>query len=138
MRGSVFVVSLLIVAGCGERSSTVTGRVTLDGRPLAGGTDVRAMIQFAPEKGGPTAVGTLDGNGEYQLSSGSNQGLPPGSYYVTVSASQLLRGPNPGDPASGRPITPRRYANAKESGLSADVKPGSNTFDFALVSNGGS
>ncbi|MGD9635432.1 MAG: hypothetical protein AB7G28_15700 [Pirellulales bacterium] len=107
----------------------------MDGKPLAGGQDVRAMIQFQPQQGGAPAIGNLDADGHYDLVSGSRAGLPPGMYVVTVSASKVIRGPNPYDPGSGKPITPRKYANARESGFTADVKPGSNTFDFALSSN---
>jgi hypothetical protein len=31
-------------------------------------------------------------------------------------------------------ISPAKYASVRDSGLRAEVKPGSNTFDFALVS----
>ena len=34
-------------------------------------------------------------------------------------------------------ITPVKYKSTQSSGLSAEIKPGRNTFDFALVSDGG-
>jgi hypothetical protein len=33
-------------------------------------------------------------------------------------------------------ITPKKYASVTGSGLREEVKPGNNTFDFALNSNG--
>lgn len=131
------IVFTLLLAGCGERLASVGGKVTFDGQPLAGGPGVRAMIQFQPESGGAPAIGNLDADGNYELVRGSQAGLPPGPYLVTVTASKIIPGPTPYDPGSGKPITPRRYASAKESGLRADVQAGSNTFDFALESGKG-
>ena len=78
-------------SGCGNGLSQVSGVVTLDGEPLRGGSgDTRVTIQFQPASGnGSTAIGLADENGEYTLATGSKDGIPPGEYLVSCSASQL-------------------------------------------------
>ena len=122
------------IAGCDSGLATVSGTVTLDGAPIAGGPDVRGTVTFMRADGsGTPAIGILDENGRYELSSGKKWGVPPGAYAVAIVATRIII-PEPGATPSGRPITPRRYASAKDSGLTADVKPGDNTLDFPLVS----
>jgi hypothetical protein len=92
-------------------------------------------VQFSPEDGhGTTAVGYLDGNGRYDLSSGSRSGVLPGKYHVTVSAAEIIPPKIPGEAPGGRMVTPPRYADVKNSGFTAEVVRGHNTFDYALSS----
>lgn len=130
---ALLFVSLL--TGCGNDLASVEGQVTLNGQPLAGGPQLQGIVQFVPENGGPTATAYLDEAGRYELSSGSRRGTKPGRYLVAVSATKIIPAATPGGAASGRPATPPHYANPKESGFVADVEPGANTFDFALVAN---
>jgi hypothetical protein len=124
----------LSVVGCGNGLASVSGTVTLDGEPIAGGSDVRGTVTFYRQDGtGTPAVGIIDSDGRYEMSTGSTDGVPPGEYAVAIAATRIII-PEPGATPSGRPITPRYYANAKESGLRADVEPGGNTFDFQLES----
>lgn len=119
--------------GCGDNLADVQGHVTLNGKPLAAGDDVSGMVYFFPEGGtGAPALGLLDSEGAYQLATGSKAGIAPGRYLVTVTASKIIPSQTPGAPPSGRPITPLRYGNPNESGLTANVSDGSNEFDFAL------
>ncbi|MEX2308591.1 MAG: hypothetical protein WD738_13400 [Pirellulales bacterium] len=114
--------------------ASVHGTVTLDGKPIAGGADVRGMVTFYPIGGkGVPAVGIIDGNGRYEMSTVSEIGVAPGSYDVAVSATRIII-PEPGATPSGKPITPRRYTSSKESNLHAEVQPGRNTIDFELSS----
>jgi hypothetical protein len=126
----------LILAGCGDDRGVVTGQVTLDGQPLAGGSGIRALVLFYPtEKAGSPATGSLDANGRYSLAIGSQGSVVPGTYVVTVSATQLIPSPNLGEAPSGRAITPRHYSDPKQSEWKVEVKPGNNTFDFQLKSD---
>ena len=81
-----------------------------------------------------TAVGYLDQNGRYSLATGSQAGVLPGKYLVSVSATEIIPPKIPGEAGSGRLATPPQYANAKTSGFTAEVASGSNTFDYALLS----
>lgn len=130
----ILATTISLVAGCGDGQAQVSGTVTLDGTPIAGGGDVRCTVSFFPEGGGTPAVGSVDQSGRYSLSTASRSELQPGSYNVAISAIQLTMPTEKGDSPSGRPMTPRHYARAAESGLHAEVKPGHNTFDFALES----
>jgi hypothetical protein len=113
----------------------VTGSVTFNGEPVAGGSDVHAMICFTPVGGGPPGIGEINSSGHFSLATGSAAGIHPGKYLVSVSATKLIPSTTPGMPGGGRPLTPAKYANPKQSGLEADIQPGSNTLDFNLQSN---
>jgi hypothetical protein len=79
-RTLLFIVALVIVVpGCGPRSTKVRGKVLLNGQPLTAG-----VVEFRPdrEKGNnseerPWAM--LDAEGYYELD------VPLGSYRVTLS-----------------------------------------------------
>jgi hypothetical protein len=121
-------------AGCGDKLAQVEGTISLDGRPIATDASVTGSVAFYPADGrGVPAVGIIDGNGRYEMSTVSQAGVAPGSYDVAISATRIII-PEPGATPSGQPITPRRYASSKESNLHADVKPGNNTIDFKLES----
>jgi hypothetical protein len=101
----------LLAAGCGgppDRGAAVRGRVTCDGRPLAGG-----LIVFTPDaehgQHGPGAHARLDDDGRYEL----RDRLAPGWYRVTVAG--------PVDVTPGAPRVADRYRYPERSGLSARV-----------------
>jgi len=122
-------------AGCNKSAATVSGIVTLDSKPVEGSSDLYATVTFVREDGGGApAIGIISGSGRYALSTGSAKGLEPGKYRVGVSVKKILPPATP----EGLPI-PKRISRAKdakpeESGLEATVKPGTNTFDFAVSS----
>ena len=112
--------------------------VTIDGQSIAGGPDVHASVCFSPIQGGAPSIGAIDGTGRYVLSTGGAAGIRPGKYAVAVSATKIIPPRVAGDAPGGQLITPRKYANAKESGLQVDIHPGSNQCDLALTSQIGS
>jgi hypothetical protein len=125
----------LLFSGCGNDLAQVSGVVTLDGQPLRGGNGVRATVFFQPASGsGAAAVGVLDENGRFHLSSGSQQGVAPGDYLVTCTATQIVPSKEPGGAPSGRRITPLKYANASTSGMQFTVEPGGGEFNLTLTS----
>ena len=135
MTRSMPLLFVLLLVGCGDRLAAVSGTVTLDGKPLESGPELSGTVQFIPEGGGGTpAIGYLDASGRYQLASGSQSGIQPGKYAVTIAASKIIPAAIPGEAAGGRPATPRKYADPRQSELQADVVPGNNTFNFALES----
>lgn len=93
----LFAILCIAFVGCGNGLSSVRGTVTLDGKPLAGNDHLSGTVQFAPENGhGTIAVGDLDANGQYILSSGSRGGVLPGKYLVSVSATEIIPPKIPG------------------------------------------
>jgi hypothetical protein len=121
-------------AGCGNGRSTVLGTLTLDGKPLGRTATVQVTIMFSPADGsGAPAAALGDESGCYELTTGSQHGLAPGQYIVTLAATEATQGR--GGESRKRVLTPLRYANPKETDLRADVQPGRNTFDFNLRSD---
>jgi hypothetical protein len=116
------------LAGCSDRGS-VSGKVTLNGKPLETGT-----VSFHPAMPGPLAYGTIDAGGGYELRTGSQPGVAPGEYVVTVSAIELVP-PAPGsrDDPLPKPLAPERYGSPKDSPLRCTVARGSNRFDIELT-----
>jgi hypothetical protein len=127
----------LLLSGCGNGLARVSGQVTLDGQPIrAGAGNVRVTVQFQPANGtGSTAIGLADENGNYSLATGSQDGIPPGDYLVTCTASELLPATAGSSTRGSRRISDPKYANAKTSGLQFTVQPGNNAFDIPLVSS---
>jgi len=126
----LFLSSLIL--GCGGDTptlGTVTGTVTLDGKPVEG-----AAIQFEPVSSGlPTAFGRTDAAGKYELwYSRGNRGASLGESIVRIQAFQDA-GEDSGQ--KKRPeIIPAKY-NA-QSDLKVEVKRGAQTHNFDLKSGG--
>ena len=125
----VVLVFASIVGGCGGQGAQVTGTVTLDNEPLTTGT-----VSFHPEQPGPFAYGQIDSSGRYTLNTGTEEGLTPGNYTVTVDATELV----PATPTNPEPLpkllTPERYRDKTTSGIAVEVKPGSNEIPLELTS----
>lgn len=133
-RGLAAIISLvlMIAVGCGGSASSVSGTVSVDGKPLVGSDTVRVTVMFFPELSGAPAAAKLDTSGQYELSTGSQAGLPPGNYSVAISAKEIATSGGGGQGA--RDLAASNYSDPQTSGLRAEVKPGSNTFDFDLKS----
>ena len=118
---SWILLSFLLACGCGGKlPARISGTVTLDDAPLHTGT-----IVFHPAKGGADAYAAIDERGNYSVWTGTDQGLVPGEYAVTVVATT-------GPPPKGKLITPSRYGNAKQSDLRFTVVPGASRIDIPL------
>lgn len=127
------VLAILLV-GCGKPGtdlSTVSGRVTLDGEPLAG-----ARVRFQPEAaGGSPSYGSTDQEGRYELSFKRGQkGALIGWHTVRVEAS-VEPAEAEGKAASRPRQLPARYNDRSE--LREEVKADEdNEIDFALTFDG--
>ncbi|QEG36418.1 hypothetical protein Pr1d_37320 [Bythopirellula goksoeyrii] len=126
------VIGALLLVGCGGKPASVSGTVTLDGKPLE-----RGVVGFAPVNGGMRAAGMIQSDGSYVLSTNRDSGLETGDYLTTVSSREPGTVPAQGGPPMPGPyITPRRYAISSTSGLQFKVEKGSNTIDIELSSEG--
>lgn len=127
--GSFCLLFALLLAGCGGKPSTVSGKVTLDGKPLTKGD-----IAFYMGGNAALAMGSIDASGNYTLRTGTEKGLTPGIYQVSIVATDVLEPTQPLGSPVPKLLTPPKYGNPATSGLTAEVKPGSNTHNFDLVS----
>ncbi len=128
---SLCVLSLALAAGCGSGDrpelGDVSGRVTLDGKPLAG-----VEVLFGPEAGRTSAAMT-DEDGYYTLHYLPDvEGAQLGKHRVVIQ-SYLEDESDPETLANFVEIIPSKYNTRSE--LTAEVKEGSNTIDFPLESN---
>jgi len=130
---SCLIALLIGINGCGGvYESSVSGVVTLDSAPISRGT-----VTFKPTGNGPSAYGQIEPNGEYELRTGREFGVPSGQYLVTVVANEppsTLQSATGGPPPPGPPITPAWYRSSDTSGLSFQVEPGSNDINLELTS----
>src|SRR5688572_4283588 len=128
----------LTTAGCGKnphRLAPVSGKVTMDGNPLA-----NATVAFLPDtKPGampsPTSRGETDQNGRYTLTSSEDKpGAVVGMSKVRISTMKSTGGSEgEGGALLARETVPERY-NARTE-LTFDVpEEGTEAADFALKS----
>src|SRR4051812_10483778 len=80
-------VASLMLSGCGNGLSKVSGQVTIDGQPIDGSKgSAFVLVQFTPVNGkGANGTGLADENGRYSVVTGSQTGVSPGEYYVTCT-----------------------------------------------------
>ena len=76
-------VTTVAFSGCsGSHGATISGKVTLNGEPLT-----RGLVSFYPSEGA-AAVGSVQSDGTYSISTGQNASLKPGGYVVTIFANE--------------------------------------------------
>ncbi len=149
----VGVLSLMIpslLAGCGSdlNLAPVSGVVTYQGKPLA-----NATVTFIPRGEGSLGVAVTGEDGSYEIQTAGESGVAPGPCAVTVSKMEssgkgqeeldkmseadrqkmMMSGKMPKSLSNTpRSAIPAQYSNAMTSGLSFEVKNGSNTFAIDL------
>lgn len=127
---------VLAVIGCSGPSGPplpkvvpVTGKVTLDGKPLA-----NANLEFIPTAGGVEASGKTNAEGVYELAIRANKGTPQGNYKVTIEkrvkpdGSELTEGGGVGEQ-----VLPTKYWERATTELTATVPAEGGTIDFPLT-----
>jgi hypothetical protein len=94
----------------------VSGTVTFNGKPLAGAT-----VLFSPDDPNKTpAVGKTNDAGDFELSTFiAGDGAALGKYRIVISTKP-------------EGAIPAKFGDAKTTGLTAEVKEGSNEFQFEL------
>jgi len=117
----------LIASGCGPGVPSLSGTVTLDGRPLDSG---QVTFQGANL---PTAYAQIGADGSYAAKTGATSGIPAGTYQIAVAAYEEIPSKNPDTPPDRRLLTPKQYQSAEKSGLSFEVMQGSNEHNIELV-----
>lgn len=140
---------LVVLGGCGSTGDgysgprgTVTGTVTVDGKPLQAG----CQILFMSDKG-ITAAGTVDEQGGFKLAYAHGD-IPAVEYQVQLAPPASTAVPNQdplkmagnmklskkgGEGKSDLPFPPR-FSSTQSSKMSFTVKEGENKANFALTS----
>jgi hypothetical protein len=113
-----FVVAMLLVAGCGERTYKVSGTVNFDGKPVENGT-----IVFEAADGAGLANAGIS-NGKYELHS------KIGKKKVVISAFRKVPGTEKDQQPPLEAYLPAKYNT--ESTLFREVTATDNRFDFNL------
>jgi hypothetical protein len=155
------VALLLTIPGCGGSSTEgrvsvhpVSGKVTMNGAPLAG-----ASVAFAPRDGQPTAMGLTDSQGDFVLTTyESGDGAAAGNYGVVVTKYAAAPAKSDGGADAGHAasadesvdpgshdakdesggdgsgnLLPPAYGNSDDTPLSAKVEAGKpNSFEFQI------
>jgi hypothetical protein len=136
----------LAAAGCnrGPQLAHVTGTVTVDGKPIAGGT-----ITFVPAKG-KAAIGSIGPDGRYTLTTfTADDGAIVGDHKVTIHATKVgtgsmgyasledeVKGAKGKILVPGRVdwVVPERYSSLATTDLTAAVHSGDQSIDFTVPS----
>jgi hypothetical protein len=140
-----------VAAGCGPgfKVVPVTGKITVDGKPLSE-ADVTVLFRPNASKGNSIKLefsGMADENGDYTLCYGDGiPGASPGWYKVAVVATeqQESRGPPKNRPKRRLPgpgagfkksLIDNKYNVADNSGIEIEVveNPGPGAYDFNLI-----
>jgi len=126
----VALIAPLAMVGC-SRSELVplTGSVTLDGQPVAA-----ADITFHNQSGGPSGYGNILPEGTYFAKTGSQEGLKPGEYKISIRVTEVPEKIDWANPKPRKLLSPARYANPGTSGLSYTLPASGGTFDITLTS----
>ena len=120
------VLVLVVCCGCSGKLP-LTGTVTFedDGSPLTNG-----IVCFV--QNGFLARGHLNSDGVYRVSStGTNDGLPKGTYKVYLVGAELVSVDGGGNSAY-TPLVHNRYESADTSGLEFEVDGKTRQFDFQV------
>ncbi|MBI1311182.1 carboxypeptidase regulatory-like domain-containing protein [bacterium] len=117
------------LAGCGGGPDvgSVSGVVTLDGKPLS-----EASILFTPVEGGRASAATSDAQGNYQLQyTQAIDGALIGEHIVTIATGGEYYDKD-GNEHEREELVPDFYNNSRE--YKQTVAAGSNTIDLKLSS----
>lgn len=120
------LVAATIGCGPGIEMGQVTGKVSLDGKPMAFGT---VMMQHV--EGGQPSRGAIQPDGSFAMSTFSAEdGARVGTNRVRVTAYSTQdpsrSGGDSGSGALGVLVVPERYSSFGRSGITIDVASGDN------------
>ena len=122
-----FIALTFGLCGCGGNVSTVSGKVTLEGIVLDKGD-----IGFHQAEGVVVSTTRINQDGSYKI--GAEAKTLPGNYKVVIIANEVSIGKGPGNVPMPTRITPLAYSSKEQTPLKAELKAGSNEFNFDLKS----
>lgn len=131
----------VVETGCGGPSTTLTGTVTVDGRPAPAGL----LLEFSPTAAGTSAYAATDAQGRYEAClTFQRKGIEPGEHRVrlmpgsaAVSVAPKSAAPSPAAPPLRPPTAPPGRAGGFPRAYYAEIErimiqPGRNHHDLSL------
>ena len=121
------VIGLVVhFAGC-QQGATLSGTVTIEGKPLTEG-----KVVFTGD-GLPASYATIGSDGSYYAKKGTAPAIEPGKYQATVHVFRIIPNKNPRVPPTYLLISPKKYGDVATSELGIDVLPNKKTvYDIDL------
>jgi hypothetical protein len=113
----LWVLAALLLGGCepsGPKLVPVSGKVTIDGKPLTIGS-----IQFVPENARP-AYGEIGSDGSFKLKTDEAEGVVLGQHKVVVTAQETAGTEATGE--SVRYIAPQRYGSPLTTDVTVNIE----------------
>jgi hypothetical protein len=114
------ILCALSLSGCGPRQGSLSGKVTLDGHALKGGT-----INFHNKSGGESRTASIGQDGTYTVAS-----IFSGEYVVTVETDSLRGGGSSGPPAGSGAPPPGVGRPPKDAGPKGGIPEGIDMGDY--------
>lgn len=121
-----FITITFCLYGCGSNVSTISGKVTLDGKILDKGD-----IGFHQAEGVVVSTTRINPDGSYKV--GAEANTLPGNYKIVIIANEFTISKGPGSVRMPTRITPLAYSNKEKTPLKAELKVGANEFNFDLI-----
>jgi len=136
----------LVISGCTSEpglpegaTGTVSGKVTLDGKPLPDGM----TVIFTPSKGGLPAIGKLGSDGSFSLKMKDGSDILVGEYGISVSApvvevdaAAAMEASMAGEEVAGTAtVIPEKFLTPQSSKETFSVKEGANTYELDMKSS---
>ena len=115
------ILGLLLVglSGCGGPES-LSGSVTLDGKPLPG-----AAVVFFPEgEGAETVVGSTDDEGRFVITPAAGESIAYGKYKVIVSKREDLTPAQIDAFVTPKEILPPKFSDLSQTELVVEITSG--------------
>lgn len=117
---------VIACCGCsdpGPKLELVSGRVTVNGKPLAAGS-----VSFRPDATRGNAdrhhpTGAIGSDGRYELFTVGRAGAPAGRYQVLVFADANAEGGKAAHPLPAVWLTDKKYTTEATTDLTAEVIP---------------
>lgn len=119
----LFLLGLLPLGGCGGSKLPplvpVKGKVTVNDKPLAGGSVTLQSLDPQKAKELPPSIGQISESGDYEIRTEGKEGAPEGKYRAVVNPSMM---PAPGTKKMEFPFD-QKYSNLNTSTLALEVVP---------------
>lgn len=133
------LVPFIAFLGCAEKFHSVSGIVTIDGKPLDNGS-----ITIVPASGGSPAYGGTNEQGEFSLETNNKSGVHAGTYKVTLqkfvtpkknSKIQDDEGRDGNFDSMPKPAIPEKYTTAENTPISITVPSADGKYIIDVKSN---